>query len=174
MQNSWYVVKVLPGKERQLTEQYNKEISLGKIRNVVRFICPLEKNLVVVKNKKVLREKVLYSGYLYFETPHRLTEDELKTIAAQQSVMGLLGDKTPVLLRESDVLRILKDEILEEHLESKRINFETGDNVKITEGPFVDFNGVVSANRGDKIEVEVKIFGRGTIVTVSPMQLERI
>lgn len=174
MQNNWYLVKVLPGKERQLTEQYNKEISLGKISNILRFVCPLEKNLVVVKNKKVTREKVLYSGYLYFETAQRLTDDELKTIASQQSIMGILGDRVPVLLRESDVMRILKDEMLEDHLHSMNSNFTTGDNVKITEGPFVDFNGVVSANRGDKIEVEVKIFGRGTIVTVSPLHIERI
>lgn len=174
MQNNWYLVKVLPGKERQLTEQYNKEISLGKITNILRFVCPLEKNLVVVKNKKVTREKVLYSGYLYFETEQRLTDDELKTIASQQSIMGILGDRIPVLLRESDVMRILKDEVLEEHLHSMNGNFTTGDTVKITEGPFVDFNGVVSANRGDKIEVEVKIFGRGTIVTVSPLHIERV
>jgi transcriptional antiterminator NusG len=165
MQNNWYLVKVLPGKERQLTEQYNKEISLGKITNILRFVCPLEKNLVVVKNKKVTREKVLYSGYFYFE---------IKTIASQQSIMGILGDRIPVLLRESDVMRILKDEVLEEHLHSMNGNFTTGDTVKITEGPFVDFNGVVSANRGDKIEVEVKIFGRGTIVTVSPLHIERV
>lgn len=174
MQNNWYLVKVLPGKERQLTEQYNKEISLGKISNILRFVCPLEKNLVVVKNKKVIREKVLYSGYLYFETSQKLSDDELKTIASQQSIMGILGDRVPVLLRESDVMRILKDEMLEEHQHSMKGNFTTGDNVKITEGPFVDFNGVVSANKGDKIEVEVKIFGRGTIVTVSPLHIERI
>jgi transcriptional antiterminator NusG len=174
MQNNWYLVKVLPGKERQLTEQYNKEISLGKISNILRFVCPLEKNLVVVKNKKVTREKVLYSGYLYFETEHKLTDDELKTVASQQSIMGILGDRVPVLLRESDVMRILKDEMLEDHQQSMNSNFATGDTVKITEGPFVDFNGVVSANRGDKIEVEVKIFGRGTIVTVSPLHIERV
>lgn len=174
MQNNWYVVKVLPGKERQLTEQYNKEISLGKIPNIIRFVCPLEKNLVVVKNKKVLREKVLYSGYLYFETPQRLSEDELKTIASQQSIMGILGDKTPVLLRESDVMRILKDEMLEEHLHSMNNNFTVGTNVKITEGPFIDFNGIVSAIKGEKVEVEVKIFGRGTNVTVSPLHLEKV
>jgi len=52
MQNNWYLVKVLPGKERQLTEQYNKEISLGKIPNILRFVCPLEKNLA--HSKKTL------------------------------------------------------------------------------------------------------------------------
>ena len=67
MSTNWYIVKVMPGKERSLTEQFNKEISIGKIKNINRFVCPTEKNLVIVKNKKVLREKVIYSGYLYFE-----------------------------------------------------------------------------------------------------------
>ena len=66
MKTSWYLVKVLPGKERQLTEQYNKEISVGTIKNILRFVCPLEKNLVVVKNKKLIREKFIYSGYIFF------------------------------------------------------------------------------------------------------------
>lgn len=174
MKTSWYVVKVLPGKERQLTEQYNKEISLGSIKNILRFVCPLEKNLVVVKNKKVIREKVLYSGYLYFETQEKLNEDDLKVIAHQQSIMGLLGDKTPIHLRESDVARILKDEVLDEHLESKRITLGAGDKVTLSDGAFSGFNGVISAVKGDKVDVEVKIFGRGTIVTVGMEYVEKI
>jgi transcriptional antiterminator NusG len=174
MSTSWYVVKVLPGKERQLTEQYNKEISLGSIKNILRFVCPLEKNLVVVKNKKVIREKVLYSGYLYFETKQKLNDDDLKVIAHQQSIMGLLGDKTPVLLRESDVARILKDEVLDEHIQSKKITLNSGDIVSISDGAFSGFNGVISSVKGDKVDVEVKIFGRGTIVTVGIEHVEKV
>jgi transcriptional antiterminator NusG len=174
MSTSWYVVKVLPGKERQLTEQYNKEISLGSIKNILRFVCPLEKNLVVVKNKKVIREKVLYSGYLYFETKQKLNDDDLKVIAHQQSIMGLLGDKTPVLLRESDVARILKDEVLDEHIQSKKITLNSGDIVSISDGAFNGFNGVISSVKGDKVDVEVKIFGRGTIVTVGIEHVEKV
>ena len=174
MSTSWYVVKVLPGKERQLTEQYNKEISLGSIKNILRFVCPLEKNLVVVKNKKVIREKVLYSGYLYFETKQKLNDEDLKVIAHQQSIMGLLGDKTPVLLRESDVARILKDEVLDEHIQSKKITLNSGDIVSISDGAFSGFNGVISSVKGDKVDVEVKIFGRGTIVTVGIEHVEKV
>jgi transcriptional antiterminator NusG len=174
MSTSWYVVKVLPGKERQLTEQYNKEISLGSIKNILRFVCPLEKNLVVVKNKKVIREKVLYSGYLYFETKQKLNDDDLKVIAHQQSIMGLLGDKTPVLLRESDAARILKDEVLDEHIQSKKITLNSGDIVSISDGAFSGFNGVISSVKGDKVDVEVKIFGRGTIVTVGIEHVEKV
>ena len=73
MNTAWYVVKVLPGKERSLNEQFNKDIELGRIPNIVRFVCPTEKEMVVLKSKKVLREKVLYSGYLYFESIKRFS-----------------------------------------------------------------------------------------------------
>ena len=55
MNTNWYVVKVLPGKERSLTEQFNKEIELGRINDIIRFVCPTEKEFVNVKNKMVLR-----------------------------------------------------------------------------------------------------------------------
>ncbi|WP_283101714.1 transcription termination/antitermination NusG family protein, partial [Escherichia coli] len=90
MNTSWYVVKVMPGKERQLNEQFNQQISLGRIKNISRFICPTEKEFVIVKNKKVLREKVIYSGYLYFESPKKLVEDELKEIALIPNIMGMM------------------------------------------------------------------------------------
>ena len=58
MESNWYVVKVLPGKERILKDDFNKQILQGKINNIERFVCPTERELKVVKNKKVVREKV--------------------------------------------------------------------------------------------------------------------
>ncbi len=174
METNWYVVKVLPGKERTLTEQFNKEISLGKIKNINRFICPLEKEFVSVKNKKVLRDKVLYSGYLYFECGKRLNEEELKSLTGLPNIMGMGGDRTPVLLRESDIKRILKDDTLEEHIESKKLKYIIGERVVISEGPFSSFEGVISDVKGDKVDVEVKIFGRNTAVSLTLNQIEKI
>ena len=51
MESSWYVVKVLPGKERSLNEQFNKDIGLGRISNIIRFVCP-KKNWLFLKIKK--------------------------------------------------------------------------------------------------------------------------
>jgi transcriptional antiterminator NusG len=174
METSWYVVKVLPGKERSLTEQFNKEISLGKIKNIARFVCPTEKEFVAVKKKKVLREKVLYSGYLYFEAVSKLTDDELKGIALIPNIMGMMGDKTPVQLRESDIRRILKDDSLEEHIDSKKLKYVLGEQVKIKEGPFASFEGVISDLKGDKVDVQVKIFGRNNLVTLNINQIEKL
>jgi transcriptional antiterminator NusG len=173
METNWYVVKVLPGKERTLTEQFNKEISLGKIKNINRFICPTEKEFVSLKNKKVLRDKVLYSGYLYFETATKLNLDELKSLTSLPNIMGMRGDKTPVLLRESDIRRILKDDILENHVESKKLKYSKGDSIKVIEGPFSSFDGIISEVKGDKIDIEIKIFGRNTAVSLTLNQIEK-
>jgi transcriptional antiterminator NusG len=173
MENIWYVVKVLPGKERSLAEQFNKEISLGKINNIVRFICPTEKEFVLVKNKKVIREKVLYSGYLYFEAPKRLVEEELKVISTIPNIMGMMGDRMPLLLKETDVRRILKDDTLEEHIESKKLKFDSGETIIVSDGPFNDFNGVIKEIKGEKVDVEIKIFGRNTLVSLHLDQIRK-
>lgn len=173
METNWYVVKVLPGKERSLTEQFNKEISLGRIKNIARFVCPTEKELVAVKNKKVLREKVLYSGYLYFEATGKLTSDELKGIALIPNIMGMMGDKTPVQLRESDIRRILKDDALDNHVDAKKLKYQIGEQVKVTDGPFVSFFGHITEMRDDKVIVEIKIFGRNNPVSLNILQIEK-
>lgn len=173
MDSQWYVVKVLPGKERKLAEQFNKEISLGKMKNIQRFVCPVEKELVQLKNKKVTREKVLYSGYLYFETTKVLELDELKVMANIQNIMSMGGDKTPILLKDSDIRRILKDDTLEEHLQGKQQKYSIGDSVLITEGPFNTFNAIISEINGEKVVLEVKIFGRNTIVNLTLSQIEK-
>ncbi len=173
MENIWYVVKVLPGKERSLAEQFNKEISLGKINNIVRFICPTEKEFVVVKNKKVIREKVLYSGYLYFEAPKRLEEEQLKVISTIPNIMGMMGDRMPLLLKDTDVRRILKDDTLEEHIESKKLKFDSGETIIVCDGPFNDFNGTIKEIKGEKVDVEIKIFGRNTLVSLHLDQIRK-
>lgn len=174
METNWYLVKVLPGKERSLADEFNKQISQGKMKNVSRFVCPTEKNMVVVRNKKVLREKVLYSGYLYFETDKSLNEDDLKNMAHLPNIMGMGGNRIPVQLRESDVRRILKDDVLEQHVDSKKLKYIAGERVVVTEGPFATFEGIVSELKGDKIEIEIKIFGRNTAVELTLNQIEKI
>jgi transcription termination/antitermination protein NusG len=173
MNTAWYVVKVLPGKERSLTEQFNKDIGLGRISNIMRFVCPTEKEFVVVKNKKVIREKVLYSGYLYFESPKQLENDDLKIISLIPNIMGMMGDRMPLLLKETDVRRILKDDTLEEHIESKKLKFDTGEPIIVCEGPFNDFSGIIKEVKGDKVDVEIKIFGRNTAVSLTLDQIRK-
>jgi transcriptional antiterminator NusG len=174
METKWYLVKVLPGKERSLAEEFNKYISLGKMKGITRFVCPTEKNVVVVRNKKAIREKVLYSGYLYFETPKQLNEDELKTISLLPNIMGMGGNRVPIELRDSDIKRILVDDVLEQHVDSKRLKYMIGEQVMVVEGPFNTFEGVISEIKGEKVDVEIKIFGRNTAVELTLNQISKI
>jgi transcriptional antiterminator NusG len=137
-------------------------------------VCPTEKNVVVVRNKKAIREKVLYSGYLYFETPKQLNEDELKTISLLPNIMGMGGNRIPIELRNSDVKRILVDDVLEQHVDSKRLKYMIGEQVMVVEGPFNTFEGSISEIRGEKVEVEIKIFGRNTAVELTLNQISKI
>lgn len=162
MQSHWYVVKVLPGKERILKEEFNKQISQGKINNITRFVCPTERELKIVKNKKVVREKVLYSGYLYFESELDLCSDDLKYISGLNGLMGLMGERVPVKLRESDIKRVIKDDELDEYNQTIKSKYLVGDSIKIIDGPFTTFEGIVSSINGEKVSLEVRIFGRVT------------
>jgi transcriptional antiterminator NusG len=175
METFWYVVKVLPGRERLLSDEFNKKISLGEMKNVIRFICPTEKEVKISSNnKKITREKVIYSGYLYFESPSKLDRDELKVLSGLPNIMGMMGDRTPIELGESDIRRILKDEKLSEHVEFKKIRFSVGEKVLVIDGPFSTFEGVISDVKGERISLEVRIFGRSTPVELNLNQIEKI
>lgn len=175
MNKYWYLVKVLPGKERKLADELNKQIDINKITNIVRFICPTEKFITKVKNKKVTREKVLYSGYLYFECENILNEDELKTISLIPNIMSMGNNKLPILLSNDDVKRILKDDELERHVDSKLLKYNKGETIKIIDGPFTSFDGiVVEFKENDYIDIDVKIFGRSTIISLLQNQISKL
>jgi len=174
MTSKWYVLKVLSGKEKQLSEQLNQQIELGKIKNIKRFVCPLEKNYVTVKNKKVLRDRIIYNGYVYFETDHKLNEDELKDFSNIPHVISMFGNKCPILMNQSDVDKILKDDALDVHVESKILKYNIGEYVTIKDGPFNNFEGKITKLNEDKVDLDVMIFGRPTNVVLSIEQIEKI
>lgn len=171
MSTFWYIIKVSHGQERKLNEQFNEKIKLGKITNIIRFICPLEEKIVTVKNKKVIKSSVIYNGYLYFETIKQLNDDELKTISLYPNVMSLMGSKIPKLISDSDVKKILKDEELNEYKDEKSTIIKVGNKVKIIKGIFEGFLGEVSLITNDGVEVNINIFDRETKVIV---QLENL
>jgi transcriptional antiterminator NusG len=174
MDNFWYVLKVLSGKEKELTEQLNQQIQLGRVKNIKRFICPIEKEYVTIKNKKVLREKIIYNGYVYFEAQQKLNEDELKDITMFPNVTSLFGNKTPLLMNRRDVDKILKDDALDVHVESKILKYNIGEYVTIKDGPFNNFEGKITKLSGDRIDLDVMIFGRPTNVSLTMEQIEKI
>jgi transcriptional antiterminator NusG len=88
--------------------------------------------------------------------------------------MGMGGNRIPIELRESDIKRILKDDVLEVHEDSKRLKYIIGEQVMVIEGPFNTFEGVISEVKGDKVELEIKIFGRNTAVELTLNQIAKL
>ena len=166
MENKWYVLKVTPGKERQMSDHFNTLISLGRMEYVTRFICPTEREVVTTKKKKTYRDRVLYNGYLYFEAQNKLNDEELKEISVFPSVMSMLGDKRPKLMGPVDIQKIIKDDKLDLHRENKLVAFMIGEEVTLTDGPFTSFVGTITDIKGDKVTLNVRIFGRFTSVTI--------
>jgi transcriptional antiterminator NusG len=88
--------------------------------------------------------------------------------------MGMMGDRIPVLLRENDIKRILKDDSLDEHIESKKLKYIVGEVVSVIEGPFSSFEATISEIKGEKVDLEIKIFGRNTPVSLTINQIEKL
>ena len=179
VETKWYVLRVVSGKERKVKEHLDKEIKLSGWGNaILQILCPIEKVFKVVAGKKVLREKILFPGYLMLEAAEGKLKDEMiQTIKGVTSVIHFLGKDNPTSLRKSEVNKMFgkMDEVSEQGVGYAE-PFIVGETVKIIDGPFNDFNGNVEEVNEEKkkLKVIVKIFGRATPVELNYMQVEKI
>ena len=179
-ESKWYVLRVVSGKERKVKEYLDKEISRGGWSEVVKQVfLPVEKVYKVQNGKKVMRERNYYPGYVMVEVLDGKLSDDLKdTIRNTNSVIHFLGKENPIALRKVEVNKMLgkMDEMAEVGGVSMSEPFIVGETIKIIEGPFNDFNGVIEDVNEEKkkVKVSVKIFGRSQPVELSFMQVEKI
>jgi transcriptional antiterminator NusG len=178
-ETKWYVLRVISGKEKKVKEYLDKEVRLSGWSNaILQILCPIEKVFKVVAGKKVLREKILFPGYLMLEAAEgKLSDDMIQTIKNVTGVIHFLGKDHPTALRKSEVNKMFckMDEVSEQGVGFAE-PYIIGETVKIIDGPFNDFNGTVEEVNEEKkkLKVVVKIFGRATPVELSYMQVEKI
>jgi transcriptional antiterminator NusG len=179
-ETKWFVLRVVSGKERKVKEYLDKEISRGGWSEVVKQVfLPVEKVYKVQNGKKVMRERNYYPGYVMVEVlDGKLSDDLRDTIKNTNSVIHFLGKENPIALRKAEVNKMLgkMDEMAETGGVSMSEPFIVGETIKIIEGPFNDFNGVIEEVNDEKkkLKVTVKIFGRSTPVELNYMQVEKI
>jgi len=161
----WYVVRAVSGKEKKVKELLELEISRHKLNDyVAQVLIPTEKVFQIRNGKKVNKEKAYLPGYVLIEAA--LIGEVPHVIKGIPNVIGFLGSEkggAPVPMRLSEVNRILgKVDELAENEEEVRIPFVVGENVKVIDGPFNNFSGVVDEINEEKkkLKVMVKIFGR--------------
>ena len=179
-ETKWYVLRVESGKERKVKEYLDKEVSRGGWDNIVKQVfLPVEKVYKVQNGKKVMRERNYYPGYVMIEVAEGKLNDDLRDIIKNTtSVIHFLGKDNPIALRKAEVNKMLgkMDEMAEAGGASMSEPFIVGETIKIIEGPFNDFNGVIEEVNDEKkkLKVTVKIFGRSTPVELNYMQVEKI
>ncbi len=176
---AWYVLRAISGKEAKVKELLDGAIKNTDLGNhVFQVLIPTEKVLTVKNGKKVVKERNLYSGYVFIEAElvgevvHELTN----TTNVIDFLKGRGKDAKPEPLRESEVMRMLgtADEI-NENLEEGVNDYIVGETVKVNYGPFTGFNGKVTDVFPDKkkLKVSVRIFGRETPLELENSQVER-
>ncbi len=176
----WYVLRVVSGKERKVKEYLDKEVGRGGWTSIVKQVfLPVEKVYKVQNGKKVMRERNYYPGYVMIEIADGKLGDDLRdTVKNTPNVIHFLGKDNPIALRKAEVNKMLgkMDEMAESGGVSISEPFIVGETIKIIEGPFNDFNGVIEEVNDEKkkLKVTVKIFGRSTPVELNYMQVEKI
>src|SRR3954471_15732787 len=183
-ESKWYVLRVVSGKERKIKEYLDKDIIRNGWSDIIKQIfLPVEKVYKVQAGKKVMRERNFYPGYVMIEVAdNKLNDDMVQHISNISNVMHFLtdgkGSKGNIIsLRKAEVNKMLGkvDEMNDQGIVMNE-PFIVGETIKIIEGPFNDFNGVIEEVNDDKkkLKVTVKIFGRSTPVELNYMQVEKI
>ena len=184
-ETKWYVLRVVSGKERKVKEYLDKDIIRSGYADVIKQIfLPMEKVYKVQNGKKVMREKNYFPGYVMLEVlDGKLTDDMIHHISNVSNIMHFLtdgkGSKGNIIsLRKSEVNKMLGkvDEMSEAGGMTMSEPFIIGETIKIIDGAFNDFNGVIEEVNDEKkkLKVIVKIFGRSTPVELNYMQVEKL
>jgi len=176
-QLKWYVVRAISGKEKKVKQYVEAEINrLGMSHLIPQILIPTEKYYQMRDGKKIAKERNFFPGYVLIEA--QLGGEIEHVIKNINSVIGFLGDKAgnAIPLRQAEVNRILgKVDEMSAQGETMNVPYYVGENVKVMDGPFNGFSGVIEEVNEEKkkLKVMVKIFGRRTPLELNYMQVEK-
>ena len=176
MAKQWFVIHTQTGHEERVKttlESRAKQHSLeDKISQV---LIPTEKVSEIKAGKKKISTRKFFPGYVLVEM--ELTDDTWYLVKNTPGVSGFISSgRKPLPLKPSEVSSIIKQAEEKKEKPTPKVIFEKGENVRVKEGPFVNFNGIieeVNPNKG-KLKVLVMIFGRTTPVELEYWQVEKV
>ena len=176
MSFKWYVVHVYSGSEKRVKDTIEDQVKAKNMNEYIQEVMvPTEEIFEIRKGAKVKTEKKFFPGYILVKM--NMTDESWHFIKSQPKVTNFLGSKgKPVALSEKEAERLLEQ--ISEGVERPRSNviFEIGEEVRVSDGPFQSFNGLVEEVDEDKsrLKVTVSIFGRATPVDLEFTQVEKI
>ncbi|MFA4993091.1 MAG: transcription termination/antitermination protein NusG [Candidatus Omnitrophota bacterium] len=172
----WYVVHTQTGIEEKVKASLEKKIVSSGLKDLIpSVVIPTEQVSEVRAGKKKITQRKFFPGYLLVEMD--LSEETYLFIKNSSGVTGFIGlGRKPVPLPQEEVDNILKRSKETVTKPSPKIVFEKGEQVRVNEGPFLNFNGVIEEVYPEKgkVKVSVSIFGRSTPVELEYWQVERV
>ena len=172
----WYVLRAVSGKEAKEKEYIEAELKHNALLStyVSQVLIPMEKHASLRNGKRVVKEKISLPGYVLVEA--ELKGDVAHTLRFVPNVLGFLGGlDNPTPVKQSDVNRILGTAEDTELVDDINIPYSVDETVKVTDGPFSGFSGIIEEVNAEKhkLKVMVKIFGRKTPLELGFMQVAK-
>ncbi|WP_455475089.1 transcription termination/antitermination protein NusG [Bartonella sp. B30(2025)] len=172
----WYIVQAYSNFEKKVAEAIRKEAKQKGFDHLFeKILVPTERVVEVRRGRKIDTERKFFPGYVLIRA--ELTDEVYHLIKNTPKVTGFLGsDSRPVPISDQEAEQILKQ--VQEGVESPKssVLFEVGEQVRVADGPFVSFNGIVQEveEERSRLKVEVLIFGRPTPVDLEFSQVEKL
>ncbi len=181
MAMQWFVLRVASNKEEQVRSALERKMQVEGVSNVGRILVPTEQVKRIRSGKQRVHKRKLYPGYVFMELEltedGRVPEDAWYVIKDTMGVGDFIGTEgIPTPMRDTDVAKMLKEAEKPHETPDIKVEFQKGDMVKIREGAFENFEGVVDyidAERG-VVRVIVTIFGRSTPLDIEYWQIEKV
>ncbi len=172
----WYVLHVHSGFEKKVAQQIREQAAQkGLAPQFEEVLVPSEQVIETRRGQKVNAEHKLFPGYVLVKMD--MTDDTWHLVKDTAKVTGFLGTRSrPSPLSEDDVKRILSQSEEGTPLTRSTTQYEIGEQVRVIDGPFTSFNGVVEEvdNEKSRVKVSVSIFGRLTPVELEYAQVEKV
>jgi transcriptional antiterminator NusG len=174
MAKRWYIVQAYSNFERKVAEDIRQKVAQNKLQDLFEdVIVPTEKVVEMRRGRKVDAERKFFPGYVLLKA--NLTDAVFSLVKNTPKVTGFLGDSKPVPITETEAQRILNQ--VQEGVERPKpsVTFEIGEAIRVSDGPFASFNGVVQEvdEERARLKVEVSIFGRAVPVDLEFGQVEK-
>ena len=176
MAKKWYVVHVFSGSEKKVCQSIEEQIISKDMGSFIdEVLVPTEEVVEIRRGAKIQTETRFFPGYILIKM--EMTDESWHFIKAQSKVTGFLGAKgKPIAISDNEVKRLIDQ--ISEGIDRPRssVIYEIGEEVRVSDGPFQSFNGLVEEIDEDKsrLKVAVSIFGRSTPVDLEYSQVEKI